>query len=320
MKCTNRRTTSHVEFAVALLVCWTAQSASAGPCVQVTSNYVKAGDLQQRLREFRELDPEQTLGRAPAPGIVRVLRVRELNAFLRSYSTGNRLITDPSASICVERQAAALPAAEVLAAVRRTFDLAGREVSVDLLDFSKHVAGSGRLNFPIASLPSRAAGSDSVVWRGWHVAEDGSRIAVWARVRLSEAVQVLTATRELAAGATITFQDIDRKVEQRFPNPGMPKGPPKALEGWVLRKAVRAGALIGNADIEAPILVRRGDAVDLLIAGENVGMRVTAKAESTARAGQRVAVTTALSKKVVQAQVQEKGRAILHVSGAKNAH
>jgi len=305
---------------VVFWVCFAvSQSVLADPCVKVSSNYLKVEDLQGRVGEFQELDPKQIIGRAPAPGIIRVIRVRELNAFLRAHSTGARQIKDPSASICVERHASVLPAGEILAAVRQAFETAGRQVSVELVEFSKHATGSGKLHFPLVSLPNRTTGaSESVIWRGWHVAEDRSRTAVWARVRLAERVPVHTATRDLAAGDSITPEDIERRIEHRFPGLSSQREP-EDFTGWTLRRPVRAGAVIGKADIEAPILVRRGDAIELLISGENLGMRVTAKAESTARAGQRVAVTTGLSKKVVQALVQEKGRAVLHVSEAKNA-
>lgn len=126
------------------------------------------------------------------------------------------------------------------------------------------------------------------------------------------AVEVVTATRDLPPGATLTDADLG---SARLPPNAVPVGvqrPGTPLAGRVLAAAIRRGealtdvrlvgralltALDGDGLIAAPVrmadaasvtLLRPGDLVDVLAAGSPTGLALDGSAERTAPAGAQV--------------------------------
>ena len=77
--------------------------------------------------------------------------------------------------------------------------------------------------------------------------------------------------------------------------------------GLPLRRSLRAGDPLRPADIERPLLVKRGDAVELVAAADGVAVSVAAVALAPGRLGEVVSVRNPRTQRVVKGRVAAPG-------------
>ena len=287
-----------------------AGTAIADHCIELDATVVTVGNIASHIPAFEELPAELRFGLAPDPGLRRVISAGELNRFFaaltKAVSSVRRFPVE--SSLCFVRSSRTVSEAEMELALHGVFR--NRTIQIEIVEISKRaVASRGMLRFSIHELPLGKDPSMAVTWNGWFVEADGRKRQVWARVRLREKVAYAVAQQDIAAGEMLSAENI--RIEQRDSFP--------SLDGnadWntdLFRKAARvpilAGELILPGRLTAIPTIRRGDIVTLEAISSQTRVAVQGKAESTAHRGQKVAIRTTLSKKVIFAIAQEKGRA-----------
>jgi flagella basal body P-ring formation protein FlgA len=283
-------------------------------CVAVDGPTILASDLVAILPELQALEPTTQFGYAPDFDMRRNLSPREINTVLRRHF-GDR--TEVNRPVCVVRKSRTVTESDIRLAVERTF--AGRRVNIQILDFSKRQVGPGELNFPHQALSTISDSTAPVVWRGWYRDPVGRRTAVWAKVRLSEELQVVIAARDVAAGTQLDENAITIASRSYFPRAAQPVSPKLAdFQGRCVRRAIRRGDAIPLAALENPVAIRRGDSVTVEVTVNAATLKFQGKAETAARPGQSFAVSCPNSKRVLQAKAVEKGKAIVPIPSSSH--
>lgn len=132
----------------------------------------------------------------------------------------------------------------------------------------------------------------------------GWRLYVPVRVRRMQAVLVLQ--RPLAPGTPLEASAL--ALEER--DVGRTVGAlvdASALHGYSLRRPLPAGSILTAADVQAPRLVRRGDAVVLVARAGGIEVRAGGRALADAGAGDRVTVENLSSRRQLQGIVRASG-------------
>ncbi len=300
-----------------MFLLFAAGNALSEPCLAVGEGAITASVLAASVPELEILDPGFALFRAPELGIRRVISARELNLALRRNAPTAKTV-DPLVSVCVVRRSRRITEQEIRDAVVDALTASGTPktdatpgVTVEVLDFSARDVGEGELRFP-PQAPSRTDDPRTpVVWRGWHKSRSGQRLPIWAKVRLSERVTVPFAARDLAVGETIDSGAVVFRESVRFPSPS--RSPAAEVIGKVPKRWIHAGETVLSKDLAPAAAVRRGDAVDVQVVGGSgsVFLRLAGRAETSGSAGQRIAVSSAFSKRMFQAVVKEKGHVLV---------
>lgn len=146
---------------------------------------------------------------------------------------------------------------------------------------------------------------------------EGDRLAVSATVT----VEVL-----VRRGAVVTREAIDRRemireetllVEERWLNPA--EGTPLSLEAVVglnARARLAPGTVITSADVEAPVVVKRGEQVLVDCVSGGVVVQIKARAVRDGRDAEVVEFTPLGSKRTFGARMNGRGRAVMLIAGA----
>ena len=174
-------------------------------CGVVEGDRLTGKDLAAAHGGFANLDPSLDIGPAPVAGAVRTLRRTELERVAKEH--GIQLEADAPREVCVQRAAQLVRAELLKQTLTEVFREEGREVDVEVLDFSRTPLPLGKLEFPKSGL--NATGT----WRGRLVYGENRSIPVWARVavhdvRTGDAVVAGRAVREaqVARGETIRVE------------------------------------------------------------------------------------------------------------------
>lgn len=139
--------------------------------------------------------------------------------------------------------------------------------------------------------------------------EASVRATVLVRRRVAQARQVL------AKGSTASAEMLET-LEQWLPPSTLP-ATPEQIAGNVLRSRVDAGKIIMVRDIEPPLVVQRGDIVNIDCLAGTVVVSTTARAKEPAREGDTIQFQSLTSKKLFAARVSGPGRAVLLSEGEK---
>jgi flagella basal body P-ring formation protein FlgA len=283
-------------------------------CVVVDGPTILASDLAPAVPALKALDGGTSFGYSPTFDMRRNLTAREINTVVRKHVGNSRVV---ERSVCVVRRSRILTEADVRAALTRAFE--GRQVAVDVVDFSRRQVGPGELSFPLQVLPLAENYETPVVWRGWFRDPGGRRIAVWVKVRLKEAMQVAVASKDLVAGAILDRQVFSIETRNGFPLATPVRGPDWGeFEGRCLRRAIHQGDVIPAKTVDDAVAIRRGEPVTVVVNVNAARVQFEGKAETSARAGQSVAVSSPNSKRLILAKAVEKGKAIVQVQDASS--
>lgn len=271
-------------------------------CLVVDRGKITVQDLGPRVPELGSLPPAEVFGFAPAPGQTRVIRVAELNSFLRRFGIRPRA---ELSTLCVVRRTEPPTRESIISAVQRAFG--DRNVRVAVSEYSDLPVPPGMVQFDVAHLPLPDS-SDSAIWRGIHRDSDGRTRPFWARVQLAEKVCRLVASKDLPPAFPLFNEALRREVVWEFPNPkgAMPCDPP--TEGnFTTRRAIAAGAVIRESDLLPINAVEQGKSVVVLVDSGKVQLSLSGRAETSGHVGERVAFTTSLSRRRYIGVVLKKG-------------
>ncbi len=273
---------------------------TAGQCLIVDGEWVTARDLAERVPLFGGSDPELRLVRAPFPGARRVVGPGSLPGLGDAAAT----------PFCVERKLQTLPRETYAEAVKRTLGIKdGPEILFELVDYDRSMVPSGRLEFTTQALPPAVRGrtEEAVLWRGKLFYAEARSLPVWIRLRLWVEGEVCLFTRDVARGEDMKVEDC-RVGKVRYPPfTAPPLRQPAVLEGLVAARRLKAGEPIYQAELAHKPDVEAGKTVETRVGNGGAAVRFQAKAASSGRRGDSVAVTNPVNGKRLEGQVVGQG-------------
>ena len=283
--------------------------AAAAACVPVENEYVRARDLAGGAPELASLDGETVFGYAPQPGAVRVISAEEI----RRFAAAHGLRADASSEVCIEYPLRRLEQAAVELALRAAVE---DGVAVELVDFTRGGVPAGKLVFDRKALlvPIEPV-AEPLLWRGYVLYGAHRAAAVWARVRLTVTRAEVVALRDLPPNEPITPNDIRVDTRQAPLSKRLGASSREAVEGMLPRRTIPAGTPIRADWLRAPEVVRRGDQVPVTVISASAILHLHARAESSARAGERVVLTNVTNGKRFEALVDRRGEARIQLPG-----
>ena len=281
-------------------VAWGCLAVSAG------SDRILAGDLASAFPALENIAADTPIALAPAPGVQRVFHAAELRRLAARFN----LPEAPTADICVERPAASLDPARLLAAMQKTLP----QAKVEILEFSRQAAPAGEIEFPAGGLRTGLNGS---LWAGYVRYAGNRRFAIWARVKASVAVERVVAVEDLRAGRAIAASQLKVETREEFPGAAPLACSIEAVVGKSPRLAVRAGTAIRADLLDQPKEVVRGETVEVEVRNGGARLDLEAQAEGSGALGETIPVRNPTSHKRFLARVEGKGRVSVDASANK---
>lgn len=205
--------------------------------------------------------------------------------------------TQTPASVVEAARGAALAAARDAGVNNPTAEVATPDPRLRLADCAAPLAArlSGQ-----STLPGRAIAQVSCpAAPGWSV-----HLPVSVRAKAA----VLVAARPLPRGYRVQASDLARQTQELGILNGQYLLDTEAVVGQVLRRSVGAGERLSAALLQPPLLVRRGEPVQMQLQSANFVIHATGRAMADGIAGQRVGVENPTSKRVVQGTVTADGK------------
>ncbi len=205
------------------------------------------------------------------------------------------------------RQITRLVEHALLAQLRRqpvAVDASRIEVNVGALD--------SRLAFPVCAEPVRvAAGLDRLQARvnARVSCTAPSPWAIYVPVELRVFRPVPIAVRELHRGETLAEADIGEQERNVLASGATTLVRRSEAVGQKARRTIPAGSVLLATVLEQPVLVRRGDRINVDTAPGAISVRISAEALGTARRGERVRVRNLQSGRIIDAVVTDAGAA-----------
>ncbi len=279
---------------------------AAAPCHPVEGNRIFGRDLAAASTAFSAMTPDAIIGYAPQPGARRLFSASDLARIARANS-----LDDPGLiSLCFERAAAPLDAAQVQAAMQQSLEIPTAELHI--LELSKYPVPIGKIVFPRASLGAPSAEGEAL-WHGF-VQFDGGRFPVWARIRLTVQESRIVATSNLKPGQTIQPGDI--RLEQRsvFPQETHPLTTIEAALGRTVRRAIQTGSPVTAAALEEAYEISAGKMAVVEVRSGTAILHLEAKAESSGHRGETITLRGGPHSKPFRARIVAPNRALVDCS------
>lgn len=275
----------------------------APECHPLDHNHILGSDLAAASALFAALPPGLMVGNAPRPGVRREF----LPADLVRIARANQLEVSGVVPLCFERRVVPLDPELVKIVMRKS--LGDENIGVEILAMSPSSVPQGQLSFPGNSL-MRPVSGNSAAWNGY-VAYDGGHYPVWANVRLTKLQSRLISLVDMKPGHVIESGDVRVEEASEFPRHVAPLTTTEAAIGLKSRSTLPAGSVLTAAMFEQPNDVERGESVIVEVHSGGAVVKLEAKAESTGRRGDTVAVRNASNKTLFRAQVVGKGRVLV---------
>ena len=117
----------------------------------------------------------------------------------------------------------------------------------------------------------------------------------------------VTASRKIASGETITEDDMRKSVVETTDLNTALIDDPKTFVGKIARRTFAVGDLLPREAFSEPILVRRGDMVDLRLERGGITLASSALAEENGRLGEVIRVKNVVFSSDVRARVTGRG-------------
>jgi flagella basal body P-ring formation protein FlgA len=281
----------------------------------VESDRILASDLAAALPAFRALPPDTILGTAPQPGSDRFFRAPELTALAHHHSIH---LENPS-DVCFAWPMEPLSASRVMEAMRAA--LALPDARIEIAEISSYPVPRGRLEFSRDRLtaPPEADRRSPVLWRGEVIYGEDRRYTVWARVRIAVRCTRVVAAEPLRAGRPIEARQVRAESAACFLAPEKTASATDEVVGRKLLRPVAAGNPVPREWLVEPNDINRGDLIQIEVRSGAARLAFTGKAESAGRAGDLISVLNPSSKKVFQARVDGKGKAVVLAGSAAPA-
>jgi len=290
-------------------LCAAAEPAPA--CHAVEGNRITAGDLAAVLPAFAAIAAETPFGYAPQPGSYRNIEPAELTRFAAAHGIQFHGI----ATVCFEPVLSDLEPLVIESSIRESLKLlAISNADIEIVEYSKFRVPTGKLTFPVESLPAYATDS-TAMWNGF-VDHEHHRFPVWARVKIQAVETRVVAAINLRAGQTIEANDIRMEDARVFPSRTAGLHTVAEGIGMVAKRYVNAGTPLNSADLMEPFDVGKGEMVTVLVQSGAAVLTVEAEAQSDGRTGQTISLRNGASGKVFRARVTGRGRALLEFSSS----
>ena len=298
-------------FIIALVIAGIASAAPARQraCREVEGERILARDLAAAIPVFNSLAPQLPVAFAPLPGSQRIMRASELVSLARRNSIEFATLED----LCFEWPMQPLERAAVMEEMRRSLGADAPDAAIEILELSRYPAPRGRIEFPRDRLgaPAAAGGRLPVLWRGNVVYGDARQFAIWARVTVTATLVRVVAVESLRAGQLVEPGQLRLETSLGFPMPVKLAGSIGQVAGRLLLRPVPAGSPIHLDQLAAPFDVSRGDVVDVEVRSGAARLSFTGRAEADGRSGDMVAIRNESSKRLFQARVNGKGKALV---------
>lgn len=135
-------------------------------------------------------------------------------------------------------------------------------------------------------------------------------VAAPAAAQRGATVEVLTYARNLTTGDVVQPEDVVwTTVQAHLAQGGGPSDPDQVI-GLSARRAVRAGAVVGQRDLVSPRVIARNDMVEVAFVAGGVSLTVTGRATRDAAVGEPVPVLNLTSGRTIDAVAAGPGRAM----------
>jgi flagella basal body P-ring formation protein FlgA len=132
-------------------------------------------------------------------------------------------------------------------------------------------------------------------------------------------VEVLTYARNLAAGDVLQPEDVIWTTVQAHLAQGGSPSDPDMVVGLSARRALRAGAVVGQRDLISPRVIARNDMVEVAFVSGGVTLTVTGRATRDAAVGEPVPILNTTSGRTIDAIASGPGQAMAGVSARASA-
>lgn len=215
----------------------------------------------------------------------------------------------------------ALPSAADSAALRRAADKF-------MTDYTRKLAerlGAGtRIEYTLPSLDTRIGQADCSAPPSLSTRDQGqtpTRVNVlvncvdgWSLylpVDLTIFRQVVVATRPLAVGSTIGNDDIQLSEAEVGELLGQYLTESKDAVGMSVKRGIGQGRPIVMQQLEAPLLIRRGDAVIISAEADAMAVKMPGIALTDGRRGEQIRIKNQSSSRVVDARVTAPGQVVV---------
>jgi len=136
---------------------------------------------------------------------------------------------------------------------------------------------------------------------------------LYVPMRLHAWGKAVVAATNLAPGKALTAADLTMARLDLLATNGAYLTDPRQAEGMILRANLNAGAPVLTPLLELPILVHRGDTIVLTLFDNAMTIRTGVIAMEDGRAGDRILVENADSKKTVRAAVADSGTVVIRL-------
>ncbi len=199
----------------------------------------------------------------------------------------------------------------VVRALARLYGVTPDELRLLFEDRDKELLDTPTSGQRVDVQPTNSAGTSRVGLRTYVFA--GDRLAMQRTISVEALVRrtVLTAIAPIARGQEITSADFTASEQWHAPSAATPCTPEQAV-GAVTRARIGAGQIIALANIEAPVVVKKGDIVEIHCLSGAIHLKATrARALAPGRDGELVAFQLEGSKRSFKARMSGRGSAVL---------
>ena len=274
-------------------------SLAVSACLAVSpgSDQILIGDLAGAFPGLESAASGLAVALAPAPGVERVFRLPELRRLAARFN----LPAAAASEVCVARPVSPPDPALFLAAMRKELP----QAAIEIEDYSRQPLPAGDLAFPASSL--RRAPRETL-WIGYVSYAGDRRFTVWARVKLSIAVERVVAAADLAPNRPIGAAQLRLETrEESFSEGAFPKSLGEVAGKWP-RVAIRAGSSIRAVELQVPPDVVRGETVHVAVHDGGALVSLEARAEASGSRGDTIPVSNPTSHRRFRARVEGPGR------------
>jgi flagella basal body P-ring formation protein FlgA len=185
--------------------------------------------------------------------------------------------------------------------------------NVDVLAISGNVAPAGQLSFPLSGLlASTLTGPDTpVTWRGEVLYHGSRKFSVWARVKISATMTRVVATQLILPGQNVAADQVRVETYDDFPLRNDIARHLEEVVGRTPRRAIRTGLPVFRSDLIEPLLVRRGDLVEVTAIAGAAQLRLPALAEAAGRQNDVIALKNPRTGRIFRARIEGQDKALV---------
>jgi len=131
--------------------------------------------------------------------------------------------------------------------------------------------------------------------------------SLYVPVTVEQYTQVVVAAKPVAKGQALDIEDLQIARQNISKLRGGYFSRTQDVVGMIAKRNLRAGKTVSNKQLKPPLLIKRGDRVDIIAKTTGLEIRMVGKALSAGAKGQKIAVSNISSKRKIEAVVVENG-------------